>query len=243
MRVLSWNLWGLPAWGDVARLVRDEDVDVVALQEAHKNYSARSDWADVAAEVEEALGWGCVFAPAMDLPDEHSRRQLGNLIASHLPLTDVRSWRLPAAMPWDGRSWETEPRVLLECVAGARIRVATTHLAHSEGNATSPTRVLQVDRIVEVLGLPAERLVLTGDFNATPDTPEIRLLRQFLATADPSEARTWPVKAERDDGGVDDANPAVTIDYVLHSPDLACRSFEILRGERSDHPPLIATFA
>lgn len=244
MQILTWNLWGLRLVDDLARLASEHDVDVFTLQEVSRHFSARSEWADVTSELATALGYACAFAPAIDLPGTERRRRLGNAIVSRLPLSNIRGWPLLSGEEWDGASWETEPRTLLECVVDGVVRVATVHLAHSPRHAASSARARQVERVAKILRLrdPRLPLVLTGDLNTPPQSPEIHKLCRLLNIADRSLAPTWPAWIERE-GSLFRAKPRMKIDYVLHTPEVSCHSLRVLTDERSDHLPLLATIS
>lgn len=56
-------------------------------------------------------------------------------------------------------------------------RFINTHLDHQGANA----RYLGAMELVQLISQYGEKFVLTGDFNATPDAPEIRLITSALA--------------------------------------------------------------
>jgi endonuclease/exonuclease/phosphatase family metal-dependent hydrolase len=61
--------------------------------------------------------------------------------------------------------------------ADAPVRFINTHLDHVGENA----RYLGAMQLVQYISARPEPFVLTGDFNATPDAPEIRLITEALA--------------------------------------------------------------
>ena len=56
-------------------------------------------------------------------------------------------------------------------------RFVNTHLDHEGANA----RVLEAEQLCRDLGAYEERFILTGDFNAEPGSPEIKLITQRLS--------------------------------------------------------------
>jgi endonuclease/exonuclease/phosphatase family metal-dependent hydrolase len=171
--VVTFNFWNLsepwPARLDVAR--RDLAAiapDVVALQEIVRAEAYELDQARALAS-----GLGMPYVAHAQVPG--GPYPFGNAIVSRFPLDDITVLPLP-------REGTDENRSLLL----ARVRLpwgtfpmATTHLNWKldEGHV----RVAQVRFVVEQLtrftcndDLPA---VLAGDFNAEPDSDEIRYLR------------------------------------------------------------------
>jgi hypothetical protein len=65
----------------VAAVIRDADVDVAALQDVDRHWSARSDFADQAAELAQTLGMHYVYGANLDrdpLESGQPRRRYGN---------------------------------------------------------------------------------------------------------------------------------------------------------------------
>ncbi|WP_432103848.1 endonuclease/exonuclease/phosphatase family protein [Streptomyces sp. bgisy091] len=112
----------------IARVVRGSGADVVGLQEVDNHYSARSEWADQAAELAERLGWHVVFGANIDNPppagSDH-RVQYGTAILSRFPITASES-------TWLFKSPDQEQRGLLHAtidVHGRKVEFNTVALA------------------------------------------------------------------------------------------------------------------
>lgn len=70
---------------------------------------------------------------------------------------------------------------------------------------------------------PEKRCIITGDFNCTPDAPELQpLLKKFVCTD--KNTLTFPSD-----------NPRIKIDYILTSPDITVKSFDTSEKPVSDH--------
>lgn len=103
---------------------------------------------------------------------------------------------------------------------------STVHMALDQA-----TRLIQADEIMRHLA-GDEPVILTGDFNALPDTEEIQLISERLSFMDQSLAPTFPA-----------AEPIKKIDYIFVSPSLLKKnSSTVVRKEirYSDHLPLEA---
>lgn len=164
VRVATLNIWhDRGPWPDRLRLIRRELADlrpaVLALQEVLEGQ---------AAAVAEDLGYEVTYGPATETDDG---RLFGNALLSSEPIRDSRTYRLPGAD-------RAEPRSLLHTVIGTPhgdLPVFVTHLAWEFDH--SPLRQEQTASIAErIAELAPEGAVLMGDFNAEPDSPEIRSL-------------------------------------------------------------------
>lgn len=135
--------------------------DVIVLQEVLQHETLRNQAEDIA----EALGYeSWFFSPD---PPDHVRRY-GNAILTRHRILDRTGHRLE---PLD--DWRTLAHVRLE-LRGHVVDVYGTHLHHTlEGGAI---RARQVHDLLSIIaarddGTPS---LLTGDFNATADTPELK---------------------------------------------------------------------
>ncbi|MEY3093318.1 MAG: hypothetical protein RLZZ269_1651 [Actinomycetota bacterium] len=167
MRVMTWNIWWQfgpyaerqPAIG---RVLAAESPDVVLLQEV-----SRDD--EQAQRLASELGYHVAVT--------HDRWPMANAILSRWPLSRIEQVSLPGLDGADG------PRRLLTAVAATPWGdwpFGCTHLAHRFDE--SDVRVAQVDVIADHLrdlrGDPAHDrpVIVGGDFNAVPDSDEIRRL-------------------------------------------------------------------
>ncbi|MFF8972264.1 endonuclease/exonuclease/phosphatase family protein [Streptomyces sp. NPDC014995] len=234
MRVVTWNLWWrFGPWRDrqkaVLSVLRDLAPDVVGLQEV---WSAggenQAEW--LAGELD--LHW--TWAPSPD-PERWQRRigdpsvDIGNAVLSRWPVTEQETLALPAPSELaDGRT------ALYARLAapGHDIPFFTTHL--TSALHASAVRCRQVTALAELVarhrGGTDFPPVVTGDFNALPDSDEIRLFGGYRTApavpgqvlydaweyADPSApAATWtpdnPYTARV-------LEPAARIDYIHVGP-------------------------
>ena len=153
------------------------------------------------------------------------RVQYGNAILSRYPITSSGNTPLH-------RSPGQEQRGLLQAVVdvpGADVEVFSTHLA--DGSAAD--RAAQTTQIRQDIGTAGRPLVLVGDFNATPEAPEIATLNGFLNDA-------WTVSGEGPGYTFESENPAKRIDYVYTSDGLRSTRSRVITTRRvaSDHLPV-----
>jgi endonuclease/exonuclease/phosphatase family metal-dependent hydrolase len=166
LRVLSWNVWWrFGPWEQrqpaIAATIERLDPDVVCLQET---------WPGGVEALASQLGFHHVFASRV----ERDGVPFGNGVLARWPLAGHEVLPLPAPPELDER--RTCLRADVEHPEGP-IQVFCTHLNWRFDH--SHVRQEQVRAICRfVAGSPARRYpaVLGGDFNAEPDSDEIRML-------------------------------------------------------------------
>jgi endonuclease/exonuclease/phosphatase family metal-dependent hydrolase len=244
LRVVTLNTWKcdgdyrarLPRMADGLRAL---DADLICLQEV---FACAAPAADTAAWLAEALGMQAVAMPARHRP----RAFEGPPVPSSSGLAILARTALPAAeripLPSDPRDGERIAQaVRLETALGP-LRVANLHLTHLRDGADLRRRQLEHLLAWAEDAPGAAPLVLAGDFNATPDAPELAPLRGHRA------ADWGPDDPDRFPGTVPLGVPGRTprpVDHVvlLHgAPAFAIRSrqrvldrADVAGGYASDH--------
>jgi endonuclease/exonuclease/phosphatase family metal-dependent hydrolase len=235
--VLSWNLWWrFGAWRDrqhaIRAVLREVRPDVCGLQEVWASGAE-----NLAGRLAADLGMHWTFA-ASDHPQRWQRRigdptvQFGNAVLSRWPIRVRAVEPLPAAAgDDDGRA---ALFALVDGPAGP-IPFFTTQLTSTVG--ASAVRCEQVRKLAAfIAGRSAGSThppVLTGDFNAEPDSDEMRLLGGHKTTpavdglvlvdawryADPGQSGfTW---RRANPHVAATGEPDARIDYVLIGPPAA----------------------
>jgi len=170
MKLVTLNFWGIEAPLDrrlelAARQLRALAPDVVCLQEVRPldGVAGRTTADVLAAE----LGMHARYAIAV----QWDGGQEGLAILSRAPLADSRVLALPEPRP-------TEARILLSGLVDG-IWVHTTHLHYRlDDGVAREQQVLAIDAAIRTLRTDTSPpQLLCGDFNATPDSDEIRFLR------------------------------------------------------------------
>lgn len=196
--------------------------DVVCLQEVDRHFSERSGWADQAAELAAMLDMTAVYGVALQRAAEPGRppREYGNAILTRHAVRMHRVVRLP------GRP-RSEPRSMVVASLAGGLHVGCVHLQHNSASA-------RAEQIAVVLcALPSEgAVVLAGDFNATPDAPELTALRGRLTDS-------WEVCGTGRGASFPSRFPLRRIDYVLASPELRPVAASVVPSAASDHRPLV----
>ena len=185
--------------------------DVICLQEV-----ARSDphWDETGADQvaiigSQFAGYDNFFGPAYDrqIPGAAARSAFGNLVLSRLPVLQFFAHPLPQRAFADVRSM---PRQALEIVVqaeGGPLRVITTHLEYTDPRP----RTLQIGRLRDLMmdsqpvAVPyapgcsdpsgawprPQEVVICGDFNMLPDSPEYARLLEPGAEDAPTLFDAW----------------------------------------------------
>jgi endonuclease/exonuclease/phosphatase family metal-dependent hydrolase len=173
-RIATLNIWNRQGpWPERVALIREQllalDVDALALQEvlAFAGLPTQAD------EIISGLGWNAYYAPAMTIGGGLT---FGNAIVSPHALLDTAAFPLP-----------TPPNLEARSVAFARvdaphgpIPLFCTHLSwelHVGAARCAQVRALAdlvAGRVPLGSGPPP---ILCGDFNAEPDSDEMRFLR------------------------------------------------------------------
>ncbi|MFJ9022218.1 endonuclease/exonuclease/phosphatase family protein [Streptomyces sp. NPDC102259] len=257
MRVVTWNLWWrFGPWRErqkaVLAVLRELDPDVVGLQEV---WAAGGE--NLAEWLADELGLHCAWAPS-PAPERWRKRikdpdagsvDIGNAVLSRWPVVERETLLLPAPPDLaDGRA------ALYARVAAPAFDIPffTTHLTSAPH--ASAVRRAQVTALAELVarhrgGTPFPPVV-TGDFNAWPDSDEVRLLggtRTASAVpglvlydawdyADPTApAATWtpenPYAARL-------LEPAVRIDYIHVGPPGPIGEGHVRHVRRAGHGPV-----
>jgi endonuclease/exonuclease/phosphatase family metal-dependent hydrolase len=184
LSVLSLNLWhDAGPWRDRQERIRDWidrlDPDLIGLQEV-----LRGEQFDQAVELLDGRGYYIAYGVASPFWRETGALSFGNAIASRWPIRERHELKLPDRGDGETRAALT---VSVDAPVGP-VSVTTTHLNWKLHQ--SETRVRQVLALAEHVlylrprdGFPP---IVVGDFNAEPDSDEIRFMRGAHAIGDRS---------------------------------------------------------
>lgn len=179
LKVLTLNIWNKQGpWDKRLPLIREQvqalAPDVVGLQEVlHHDLESR----DQAQEIADGFGYYTAFGAAWDIG---GGLRFGNACLSRFPIVSANAHRLPGEVGDETRSLL---HVELDAPCG-RVPVFVTHLDWQLHR--SLVRQRQVSFIAEQIAQLAPTAssfppVLMGDFNAEPESDEIRFLRGYTA--------------------------------------------------------------
>lgn len=207
----------------IARVINDQDPDLVALQEVDVN-TKRSGPFNQAVELGKKTGLTPYFFKAID----YEGGEYGVAILSRYPVSETNLYPLPGQKENPG-----EPRVLgtaiIRLPGKQELLFACTHL---EAGRDSTNRQLQMAAIGDLLEDVSMPIIIAGDFNAAPGSKVIRILdHHFDRTCDPCDP-TIPVE-----------NPRKAIDFIAFSPSgqFKVKQHKVIAERKaSDHLPVMA---
>ena len=209
----------------IANVIKQEQPDLVALQEVDV-YTTRSGKAlHQAEELGRLTDMKVYFAKAIN----YGGGEYGVAILSKFPMEAMKNNPLPTSAGTGG-----EPRTLASAVitlpSGKKIVFASTHL---DAQRSDTNRVLQAQKIVDILKQETLPVILAGDFNAVPSTNTMDIIDGYFTRACLTNCGyTIPV-----------VNPTKTIDFIVYSPK---EKFKVTQQKvvaevyASDHRPVMA---
>ncbi|MBP6925756.1 MAG: endonuclease/exonuclease/phosphatase family protein [Candidatus Pacebacteria bacterium] len=222
IKVLSWNIWVDCHFDKVKEFFYSYNADIIGLQELKDNDSSR----DVIGLLSE-MGYQYTFAMTEQIWDGKLWRH-GPAIFSKYPI--IKSEKIQLATGDDER---VAVYAKID-VNGTILNIFSTHLIHTHQQPS----LAQDEQIQKIIGnLPDEKVVVMGDFNATPESNGIQLMNKVLVNTNLTNLPTWSVYSE----GCPKCNPQhidVTLDYIFVSKDIKFDSFKIEESKASDHLPI-----
>lgn len=93
--------------------------------------------------------------------------------------------------------------------------------------------------MLEIIKNKKENYLLTGDFNATPDSPTITTIKNHLINCGPEfSENTWTTKTFVE-GDFSENNLNWRLDYIFRTKDIKNMDAKIMQTDASDHLPLL----
>lgn len=235
LRVMSYNIHGGRGTDGkvdlerIAKIIRDADVDVAAIQEVDRN-TKRSGQLDEPAELARLTKMNAEFRKAIDFDGG----EYGQALLSRRPIEKVDVHPLPNR---PGK----EPRIAVVGQIATPLPLPDllligTHLHHEGGPGGDALRLEQARELARVIGGDARTPphfapLLLGDLNATPDSDTLKMLGESWTDASAASGPTVPSD-----------HPRRKIDYVLFSKESGWRvvSAKVLdEPVASDHRPVV----
>lgn len=224
LKVLSYNLrFGeLASLEELAAYIDAQNPDIVALQEVdcrtYRDRAPGQHGKDFATEL--AFRTGMIPAYGKTIP--YAGGYYGIAILSKYPLAKVERVYLPKTA--NGKEQRAVLVADVEYREGTYFTFACTHLDYTN----SEERQVQVKKLNDVLLNQPYPVIVAGDFNARPGSPEI------------SEGMSaWEIVSDREPT-VPANNPRHTIDYIFCYPKDKWKVIQAVthRVELSDHLPV-----
>lgn len=236
LRIMSFNISsGLTLDGRLdleltASVIEKAEVDIAGLQEVDQNFSERTDFTDQVKWLAKRLNMYVAFGPNLTAHPADAKwpmQAYGNAIVSRYPIRKYQNHLLEKLESGP----ESEQRGLLEAtidIDDESIAFFNTHLSLNEKQLER--NIEELLGIIRSQDLPA---ILTGDFNAEPDSPHMKRIEEELDNifgAPASHPETY--KKEGDHGQ--------KIDFIFYSRQWQVLEAETIDTEASDHRPILA---
>jgi endonuclease/exonuclease/phosphatase family metal-dependent hydrolase len=229
IRVMTWNIHhgeGMDKRVDIeriAKLIRQEGADVVALQEVDKGVD-RTQRRDLSAEIAALTHMSVVFSNNYAFQGG----EYGNAILSRYPVLSTENLHYQKVN-------ETEQRGLLKAVLdvnGIHIAVFNTHLDHRRPDAARWSNVSEIENAVSPCG--SMPVIVCGDFNSPP---EGRVYERLSKTFDDC----WEIAGNGEGFTIPSEHPNRRIDYIWIRKNRGVRAIKAAVPESlaSDHRPLV----
>jgi endonuclease/exonuclease/phosphatase family metal-dependent hydrolase len=195
--------------------IRETGAQIIGLQEVER-MMPRSGYQDQARLIAEELGYHYYYGGNINILGA----QYGNVLLSKYPITAAVNHRLPKE--------RLEPRGVIEArieVEGIPFSVYVTHLGLNPDE-----RRKQIMYINELLTQSEDYMVLLGDFNNHPDSPEMDIINTRMtdsaAALEQSSLYTFSYQS---------TDPDVRLDRIYVSDNIHLEHHEVRPSAVSDH--------
>lgn len=222
LRVMTFNIRHaeLSSLGAIAEVIRQEQPDLVGLQEVDVNAS-RSGGEDQAYRLGQKTGMACLRRRVQLLS---GGGEMCNALLSRFPILDSERVDL---------SSNEQPRMMLVAkvliAPGTSISVGVVHMGLKKDD-----RVKQAQQIVAALG-DREHAILVGDVNEEPDRPAAQLLSGSFVDA-------WSVAGDGPGMTIPVDTPERRIDYLFFAHQWpAPVEARVVQTKTSDHLPVVTS--
>jgi len=227
LRVMTYNLHnGFNTKGhldmeELARVIENNNPDVVALQEVSRGWVV-SGRVDMLAWLSHRLKMPYIFGPTAD-------PLWGNAILSRYPVLAYSRHVLPPSDLFIERGFIV---ALIDLGNGDAVKVIATHFHHLKHD----TAIRQTQsQVILNFWSGLDHTVIMGDFNGEPDSSEIIAFRRAGLTDTAKVMYSNPPFTYSSD------NPVRRIDYIWTSSDLNVLDVVVPMSTASDHLPVVAT--
>lgn len=225
--LLSWNIWAGKFLGEVIHVLTEKKPDVIALQEVI-SVTDRSN--NQAEQIAKALGYNYVWEKTAPFRWRGTTVDWGEAILSKYDIEKSGIVELSA----DPRRIALWANIV---VSDKPFRLYSTHLIGADDERT---RMLQFDEAQRLVSVSTkQRTIITGDFNAAPDSHPIAYMCEDFVDAGARGEPTWCLYP---DGGNMPQFDKVEhrYDYVFHTRDIKVSRLNTIRTTGSDHLPVLA---
>lgn len=243
MKILQLNIWGGKLERQIVDLLKREQADIVCLQEVISIPGGKSFFFEDLEELQKHTGYKhSHHAPSHTFNLMKRKASWGNAILSNLPFQEtvnVYTYGDSTAdfdflEDTDYNSGRVLQHVAVE-VDNKPLHILNHHghHVHSHKNGDEET-MRQCQMIVDYLEKINGPIVFCGDFNLLPDSPSMELLNSVLV----NHVKERKIISTR----TPLTHKTEACDFILTSPDIEVKNFQVLDDIASDHKALTIEF-
>ncbi len=237
MKIVTLNIWGGRVGAPLLEFFRAHpEVEVFLLQEAMLGATERTRWepevhADIFQEIAEVLPeYVGTFAPSVVGEWGLAAFVKKSVTVDEMGVVFVHK-HMDSMVGRDGKTIGRNLQFIKLMVAGKRVNVLNVHgIWTGDGKDDTAERLEQSRKIIEFAKTLEGEIVLGGDFNLNPETESLRMierelgLRNLIKENGVTSTRTSYY-----------TKPLKFADYILVSPRMTIKQFEVMKEEVSDH--------
>lgn len=247
MKYLQLNIFAGFVFDEIASFIKRENIDIITMQEVAGGRLVRGgedNFLDT-----KKLGYDGVLQAARGLIGD-PKSYFGNAVfyKPEIKFIDKKIiWMKPYEELSDPKDWlrEDEPRCAV-CVQlelnGKPTWVVSAHLAWGTGPEDRPYKVDQAKHLLTELQKLDKPLILSGDFNVTPETETSRMFNAIgrNLSVENKLTNTLDAKYHRAKHLFPDG---YAVDYIFVDPSIKVKSFRVIEEvSLSDHKGLLIEF-
>lgn len=240
LTIMTWNVLYKEKADNILTLIKQIKPDILCCQEITTKSPLNPD-RDIPYEVGNIIG-NYRYAEVINFIDGRPG-SLGNAIFSKFPISSSRSSFVQKGKPKiQEKDYSAQNRVYLEAdiqIKTKFIKIGTVHLSYTPGFVETPARTAEASNLYESIKEYNENYVITGDFNAAPNSKIIRKMRKHFKSADPSFDQNTFTTKPFSHGGFSVNGLEWRLDYIFTTPDTKVISSRIIETDFSDHLPVL----
>ncbi len=235
---LQWNIWYQEDIHNIAKYLKENSADVIALQELTVNHPGQTE-SNTPQYIAKQLGYNyCVGGE--DFTEDGEARWFGNAVFSKYTIKSHRQVWINEPIGTGG--FDDEYRTYLEVavdINGVEVIIATTHMSYTHEFKVTERKHAETDKLINELKTVAhKKLIFSGDLNATPNSYTVEQVESLLQNAGPAlDEKTWTTKPFSYQG-FEEAELNWRLDYVFASKNTKVLSAKVEQTEFSDHLPI-----
>lgn len=235
--ILQWNVWYQEDIKNIVEFLKENIADIICLQELTINFD-KQNFIHTPEYLAKELGYNLYY---QDITFADKDFKLANAIFSKYPIADAKTVWINQEQ--GSGNYDDENRAYVESkiqIENRQLTVGTVHMSYTHRFEPSERKLAETTNLVEAISANSENFILTGDFNAAPNSTVIQALEKNLKNCGPDyRINTWTTKPFNYNG-FEVTNLEWRLDYIFSSGDIKTVSSKVLNTKFSDHLPVLA---